>query len=177
MRQLDARRLGHISEMELADAHIQDLAFQLLTIYYADAPIKRLLSKYKYDGIEDCFDEIKKDKIVLLLVQIATLHRIRHWSETKQTKVGVRDAEVGTLFIEGRDDDLALTMMEACNKVIHADRITLETRKVRRSGFRYFRDWIVIEGRKGKKCWVAHVNATLFCDSAMFGLDWEDVPF
>jgi hypothetical protein len=145
MRQLDAKRLGHISEMELADAHIQDLAFQLLTIYYADAPIKRLLSKYAYDGIESCFDEIKKDKIVLLLVQIASLHRIRHWTETKQTKVGLRDAEVGSLFIEGQDEDVGLTMMEACNKIIHADRITLEARKVRKSGVHYFRDWIVIE--------------------------------
>ncbi len=155
----------------------QHLAFQLLTIYYADAPIKRLLTKYAYDGIECCFDEIKNGKITLLLVQIASLHRIRHWTETKQTKVRVRDAEVGTWFVEGREEDIALTMLEACNKIIHADRMKLEARKVRKSGFHYFRDWIVIEGSKAKKRWAAHLSVTQFCDAAMFGLDWEDVPF
>ena len=49
----------------------------------------------------------------------------------------MRDAEVGTWFVEGREGDIALTMLEACNKIIHADRMKLEARKVRKSGFQH----------------------------------------
>ena len=177
MRRSEAKRLGHISDMQLADAQIQDLAFQLLTIYYADPAIKRLLSKFYLAGIRECFDEIKKDKITLLLVQIASLHRVRHWKETKRGKIRVADPEVGTLFVEGIEQNIGLTMLEACNKIIHAEHIKFEVRKVRKSPLHYFRDAVIIEGAKGKRRWAAYLTVTHFCDAAMFGPDWIDVPF
>lgn len=120
------------------------------------------------------FDEIRETQAIHLLIEIATLYRIQ---EQKYLKSNIEFKEnviiernkliVGELFQPIGDKKQPLIMYEACNKIIHAETINFDLRKLPNSHLSYLYPRIYIYGKKNKIKWRAILDIQEFCEKAM----------
>lgn len=156
---------------------IEAAAFDLLCVFMADKPVQQLLGKYAYNGIAYCFDSRKEEYILRRLIEIATFYRLHYWALDTEKKIKEKSRNVGVLFDDQSDNAADLTLHEACNKIIHAEKITFEVRKVPKAPFHYLNQWVVAEGKKSGKTWTAMIQVILFCDEVLSAPHPDDLPF
>jgi len=160
--------------MDLMD--IDAVACELLALFMADKPIQHLLAKHRFDGIAQGYDDFKERRVPRLLIEIAAIYRLTSWRLEGKEKEQEKIKQVGVLF-SGDDDKMTdLSMHEACNKVIHADEIVVEVRKVRKANQAYFKEDVRLFGTHNKKEWMAGLWIPEFCDAAL-RIPMLDVPF
>lgn len=153
--------------LDLGFAKLEDSACHLLAIFFADKAIHEHIAEYSPRGIKHYYNEAKEDVIVQQLIQIATLYRIQIWKIDDEHRQKEKDKEAGILYIGDSENGMPLSMLEACNKIIHADEIYFETIKEDDAPISYLDDCVVIFGRKGKTEWEAHIVIPCFCDWAL----------
>jgi hypothetical protein len=147
-------------------------ACELLAFFLADKPVHALVAKYKFDAIAQEYASYRQERIVKLLIEIATSYRLVSWRLTNEERAKERRFDVGVLTIRDSDSDLSLSMHEACNKIIHADEFAFETRKVRGQGVAYITDDTVLAaGKRGQQDWSITLWIPEFCEAAL------DMPF
>ena len=142
-------------------------ASSLLALFMAEAPIHKLISKYHYPGILNEYPEYREQQIIKLLIEIATSYRLTSWQLIGKRKERERKIQVGILFIGEDDREYPLNMHEACNKIIHADEIVFETKKVRKAPLRYIREHIQAFGTKQGEEWNIALWIPDFCEAAI----------
>jgi len=142
-------------------------ASDLLALFMADEPIHKLIGKHHFPGIMYEYPEYRKERIIKLLIEIATSYRLTSWKLKGKRKERERKNDVGLLFIGEEGKEYPLTMHEACNKIIHADEIVFETRKVRKMPLRYVQEQIQATGTKQGDEWDIVIWIPEFCEAAI----------
>lgn len=151
-------------------------ACELLALVMAEEAIHKMLTKQHYPGIMYEYAEYRKKKIIRLLIEIATSYRLTSWQLKGKKKEQENKSYVGLLFHGEGENGVRLTMHEACNKIIHADEIIFETRKVRKMPLRYMKDQIFAEGTKQGKEWSIGLWIDDFCETAIT-MPFPDIQF
>lgn len=140
-------------------------ACELLALIYADKPMNQILSKYYYHGVFMEYFNHRDSRIIQLLISLSTAYRLNSWQLDDDVKAKQKGTCVGTLFIEDDKDGIDLSIYEACNKIIHADEIAYETRKIPKHDLYFIKDNIFAQGIKGKQTWTAIIWPLAFCDA------------
>jgi hypothetical protein len=166
---MSIRKERHYSISPGIDSFDIDVAAcELLTLFMADKPTQKLLSRHRFDGISWRYDEYKKIRVPKLMIEIAAIYRLTSWRLEGHEREQERKRQVGVLFPEEASDKMEdLNMHEACNKIIHADEIVIEVRKVRKSPRHYFKEDVRLFGSRGKQEWMAGLWIPEFCDAAI----------
>lgn len=162
-----AKKLGFYTDLDFNFENLEQATCHLIAIYLADKELHKTIAKYNFKGISNWYNETKESTVASLLVQIATFYRIQVWKSDNEDKVKEKNKIVGVLSIQDAGEDVELSMYEACNKIIHADRIYFSTRKIPLTQWHYLKPQISIEGKRGKNKWVAYIDILFFCDSAL----------
>lgn len=154
------------------------LACELLAFVMADAPIKKLVAKYNRFGIGSVYDFHKEKRVLQLLIQIATIYRLASWRMKGKQKLQADKTCVGQMGTDGKDELIDLSMHEACNKIIHANELIIEGRKVTKRHLSYLRDNIHAQGEHRGVGWYAQIWIPEFCEAAIM-IPWAnpDIPF
>ena len=153
-------------------------ACELLALFLADKPVHALVAKYPFRAIEQEYSSYREDRILKLLIEIATSYRLVSWRLSPSERAAERKLQVGLLSEEGGADDTALFMHEACNKIIHADEFAFETRKIRNVALTYIRsDTVHAKGTNRKKPWMAALWVAEFCEAAIDRPIVDGIPF
>jgi hypothetical protein len=142
-------------------------ASNLLALFMAEEPIHKLISKRHYPGILNEYPAYREQQIIKLLIEIATSYRLTSWQLKGKKKERERKNEVGLLFIGDDDKEHSLNMHEACNKIIHAEEIVFETKKIRKAPLRYIREQIQAFGTKQGEEWNIVLWIPDFCEAAI----------
>jgi hypothetical protein len=151
-------------------------ACDLLALFMAEKAIHTLISKHHFPGIMYEYAEYRKERIIKLLIEIATSYRLTSWRLKGKQKENEKKSYVGLLFDGDDENGVRLSMHEACNKIIHADEILFETRKVRKKPLRYVKDQILACGTKQGKEWTIGLWIEDFCEAAI-NMPLLDSPF
>jgi hypothetical protein len=147
------------------EANIELASFRLLSLFLADKEIQKLKAKNRLQIADEIIGLSKYDQITHLLVEIATLYRIRdnQIPKTDEYNQVRRNRIVGSLFepIDSKRQDL--TIREACNKIIHSETINFDIKKLSKSRRAYLSPIIYWYGVKNKNDWKAVVDIVDFC--------------
>jgi hypothetical protein len=142
-------------------------ACELLALFLADKPVHALVAQPRFDAIAQEYPDYRKERIFKLLIEIASSYRLLSWRLSPKQKEREQATEVG-IFVAGDNEDVRLSMHEACNKIIHADELAFDTGKIRRVPVTYIRDHTVYaSGRKGRDKWMVALWIPEFCDAAL----------
>lgn len=146
----------------------------LLSIIFADKPLKELYSRYDLPHLE-LVEEDKESEVIRLTVEIATLYRLMEWNSKEKDKRFIVEM-VGALTPDIRKENVIdLTMREACNKIIHAEKFAIDVQKLAKQPYYYFKPYFHLRGTKGRYTWEAKIDVLLFCNAANQPID--DLPF
>ena len=149
---------------ELFNLDLSRTAVQLIALLIADQPLKNTCVKYGlYNLLEDSL-EIEDNIVIRMTVELATGYRLVHWSSKYHQKTD----PVGYLWPQVEvDKSETLSILEACNKIIHANELEFAKRKVRGFGADYLKPHLAVTGEKGKNTWEAHIDMLLFCNEVL----------
>lgn len=150
-------------------------AYRLLTHVLASKPLSKLCTTHFACGYDILRDSFEKREIHHLLLEVAITYRVLIDSpQMRDEKAKIIDIEkschgeeifkVGSLETKkrGRKEKKTepLFMREACNKIIHAQKITISSNKG------YIRKNAILEGfsQDKKEHWRANLDLTFFCE-------------
>jgi hypothetical protein len=144
----------------------------LLSLFIADKEIQTLYSKYDLSHMEMWHGEVKEAMIVELLVEIATRYRIMEWGTKDERPKDFVNEIVGGMHSSKTETEIELSMHEACNKIIHANKFEFDVSRLENSkNHYYFNPNVYTYGTKGKEEWVAMIDIVLFCNAANQSLE------
>ena len=149
---------------ELFNLDLSRTAVQLIALLVADQPLKNACVKFGlYNLLEDSLD-IEDNMVIRMTVELATGYRLVHWN----SKYHQKTYPVGELWQEIEiDKSEPLSILEACNKIIHATELEFEKRKVRGFEADYLKPHLAVTGKKGRRTWEAHIDMLLFCNEVL----------
>jgi hypothetical protein len=139
-------------------------ALHFVSLLVADRELARSYKTGGYSNLAGIAEEHKKSEVIRLAIEIATTYRLIHWNTTNSSSSRI----VGKLC---EDESTGmwgkLTMLEACHKIVHAELIAFESRKFPRSNSSFFKPRLHLAGKKGRKEWLAVLEALPFADAAI----------
>lgn len=144
---------------------LRDL-YRLLNVVLADEALARVATEDQ-DLLIQLRDQFVEDELVHLLISTAVMNRSHddHMAGPRKDEheLSFRDVDRTcgrlTVTMGGKTvEDGALTLREAANKIIHAENITVETLQIDGLAFQPLPQTVILEGRLGKKEWVAVLN-------------------
>lgn len=139
-------------------------ALHFVSLLVADRELARAYKAGRFQNLAGIAEEHKKSEVIRLAIEIATTYRLMHWNSRSRSSthsVGkVCEDETSGVWSE-------LTMLEACHKVIHAELLAFESRKLPRSYSSFFKPRLHLAGKKGRKQWLAIIDALPFADAAI----------
>ncbi len=146
---------------------LERAAMHLISLLVADRELQRSYREYGL-ALQDYAEEHKENELLRLTVEIATSYRLMRWN----SKNPIDPGHVGILCEDhGKDEWVDLSMLEACNKIIHADALVFERQKFRGLKQYYLKPSLAVTGRKGKKEWTAIIEMLFFCSAAVEPLE------
>ena len=153
-----------VHEYKQEHLRLEQPALHLVSIMLADKELNRAYRSGKLDHLATYAEEHKKSEVIRLTIEIATTYRLIFWNaRTKPTT-----ETVGRLCTdEATKIWVDLTMLEACNKVIHAELFAFESRRFPRTYSSFFKPTLHLAGTKGRKQWLAVVNVLPFANAAL----------
>jgi hypothetical protein len=147
--------------------------YRLVCIFLASPDFARLRGRESTNKVADLDDEFSEFEIMRLLVDIAVKARMVH-DRDKKFFHRVR-AECGYLIpdLNKPRHKYALTLREACNKVIHAKKFNFDVKYIRVKD-RDFKDWgsalrpyVYLYGEQDNVSWKAMLDIILFAKRNM----------
>ncbi len=147
-----------------ADTVMKDV-YRLLSLVMGDRPVA-LLSEDDHDLLVGLRDQFVEDELVHLLIGTAVMNRSHddHMSGPRNDEDEFSftpvDLVCGTLTTEGRRETVTedLLLREACNKIIHADEIRVDTEVVEDAAFPVLPHNVLLIGRAYGRPWHAILN-------------------
>jgi hypothetical protein len=135
-----------------------------VSLLIADRELSRAYKAGGYPNLAGIAEEHKKSEVIRLAIEIATTYRLFHWNSTSRSSSTI----VGKLCEDEKSGVWGkLTMLEACHKIVHAELVAFESRKLPRSYSSFFKPRLHLAGKKGRKEWLAVLEALPFADAAI----------
>ncbi|NSY51417.1 hypothetical protein [Agrobacterium tumefaciens] len=148
-----------------SDTVLQD-AYRLLNVVLADEAIARLATE-DGDVLISLRDQFVENELIHLLIGTAVMNRSQDdhmagprndademsFSPVTQSCGRLTNDVGGT-----REQEIDLNLREGCNKIIHAEHITVETQQIEDTAFPSLPATVILRGRQGRNVWVAHLN-------------------
>lgn len=157
---------------------IETAIFKLLSCVWADKEYQKLSAKKMYTGIEKTFDELTINHILKYLIEVATLYRLQEYQRLNDPKYKKKykpnEKVVGILHQPEGSKGVPLNMLEACHKIIHAEKVNYDLRKLPKIDRQYIYPKFYIYGKKYNKKWKAVLDLIEFCEWAH---RFEEDPF
>ena len=147
------------SELNLS---LERTAVRFISLVLANKKLRTLCRDYDFDNLLFASTDIEVTELIPMAVELATCYRLIFWNSSCRTKT----SPVGCL-IEHDDSINDLTLIEACNKIIHAETLSFKTRKVRNFPLDYIEPELEVTGAKGKKKWRAVIDLVLFTNEIL----------
>lgn len=144
---------------------VRERACELFSLVMADAPALKLSAKRKWRGIIKHYKKYRNDRILELLILLATAYRHTSCQLTTKPPASKKIVCVGSVFPEdewGKKEELS--MHEACNKILHTDEFSFSKKKIRNAELECIEDFVFLSGTKDKKVWMALVWIPIFCN-------------
>jgi hypothetical protein len=150
-----------------------DLAsFRLLSFFLSDREYQKLKAKNKLKIPDELFSGLRHDQIIHLLIEIAILYRIKDNQLPKEDiyQRARKKRIVGALYEPLGSKKQGLTIREACNKIIHAESINYDIKKLPKLNRGYLYPRIYIYGRRFETDWKAILDIVKFCEYSIIPL-------
>ena len=149
---------------DTSSLELERVATHLIALLYADRELKYSYAKYGLDNLLSASEFIESFDVVQMTVQLAAGYRLIHWN----AKTHAQTVAVGDLWPKASSETpVDLTVVEACNKIIHATKLAFSTKKVRGAGAYYLEPLLLVQGTKGKDAWTAQIDMLLFCNEVL----------
>ncbi|MBY5814463.1 hypothetical protein HFN60_02150 [Rhizobium leguminosarum] len=157
--------LGRHNYVLNADTVLRDL-YRLLNVVMADGP-NALLATDESDVLVALRDQFVEDELVHLLIGTAVMNRSHddHMtgprddeSEMSFTHVDIACGRLINDVGGSKESDVDLSLREACNKIIHAEQITVEMEKLEGAVYPTLPKSIILRGSLGKRAWQATLD-------------------
>lgn len=150
--------------------NIERATLNLLSIVMADKSIKEKYFECQVPNLQ-WIEEIKESEVIRLAVEIAVQYRMME-SNVKDPSWLDEELVVGILQPNQKiDENIDLTIREACNKIIHAKEFGFDVQKFRGKQEYYFKPFFNITGTKGKAKWFAYIDVLFFCNAVNRPMD------
>jgi hypothetical protein len=155
------------------ESNIDLASFRLLSIFLSDKQYQELKAKNKLKIPDELFFPLKHDQVTHLLIEIAILYRIldNQFPKEGSYEQARKERLVGSLYEPIGSKKQDLTIREACNKIIHAENINFDIKKLSKSNRGYLSPKIYIYGEKGKIAWKAILDIVKFCEYSVIPLE------
>lgn len=163
-----------------SDTVLRDV-YRLLNVVMADEAIARLAIA-PGDVLVDLRDQFVEDELVHLLISTAIMNRSHddHMDGPRNDAAELSFAPValgcGRLVTDiggAKEEDVELTFREACNKIIHAEHITVETHNAENVAFPFLPTTVELRGTLRKKPWLAFVDVPNYVRATL--LNFRDI--
>jgi hypothetical protein len=148
-----------------SDTVLRDV-YRLLNVVLADEAIARLATQ-QGDELVSLRDQFVEDELIHLLISTAVMNRSHddHMAgpraDRSELSFSPVDQVCGRLTNDlggSREQEIDLNLREACNKIIHAEHITVETQLIEGAQFQSLPTTVVLRGTLGRRGWVALLN-------------------
>ncbi len=148
-----------------SDTVLRDL-YRLLNVIMADAAIAHLAVD-DGDVLVSLRDQFVEDELIHLLIGTAVMNRSHddHMDGPRKDEAELAFVPVALTCGRLTDDvggkqerELDLNLREACNKIIHAEQITVETQQLENNAFPSLPTTVILRGTLGKKAWLAFLD-------------------
>lgn len=170
---VQAAWIGRHNYVINAETVLKDV-YRLLSLVVGDRALA-LLPEDNHGLLVGLRDQFVEDELVHLLIGTAVMNRSHddHMSGPRRDADELSFAPVtlvcGTLTTEGRKETATVDLLlrEACNKIIHADQIRVETETVGNAAFPVLPHDVILVGRAHDRHWQAilsipnYVRATI----------------
>jgi hypothetical protein len=169
MPEQDSRTVSY-DNINISSEIIELSVLRLISLFLADKEMQKLYSKGHFAGSWSILDEIREIQIIHHIIEIATLYRTEEYKIDIPREIKKKEQEkliVGKLFEPISKPAKPLTMIEACNKVIHATTMNYDMRKLPSSDYSYFYPTVYLYGKKGRTRWRAILNIKKYCEKAL----------
>lgn len=145
---------------------VQLLAYRLITIILSSKELSKLCASLDDQTPFLMKQEFEQNEIEHLLLQIAILVRAADDSAKSGQTIGVSwNPEVGKLIQDTKTNKKEnLTLREACNKIIHAQKVNYELNRNNELWRTYVKpSFMYLYGKKNNKDWKAILDIKKFC--------------
>ena len=147
-----------------SNLRLEQTALRLIALLIADKPLKYACKKYALHNLLAVASEVESSEVIQMTVEVATTYRLLHWNSKHHEETH----PVGDLWpVASVDVTEPLSVLEACNKIIHATYLSFWRRKVRSYPAEYLEPYVIVTGAKGKKTWEAQIHMLLFCNEVL----------
>lgn len=136
--------------------------YRLITIFLASEPISRLEvpKSYGSDPLQQ-FADFERDEITRILLTIAATVRVIDDRESRIFDLVAFECGSLVLDVERSTGPIALTVREACNKILHASEVLFD-RIDPTDGASFLRGTILLTGTNRARNWRASVDVVQF---------------
>ena len=146
------------------NVRLERTAVRLVALLVADKQLKYFFKKYDLPFLMEASVETEDWELIHLTVELATGYRLIHWN----AKHKIKTLSVGSVWSSTDSEKIEpLSMLEACNKVIHATKLEFFSKKVRGFPLTYVEPYLSLDGKKGAKEWSATIDMLMFCNEAL----------
>lgn len=161
-------RDDYIHQYDQSHFRLERPALHLVSLLLADKELKRAYRTGDYPYLQGFAEEEKEPEIIRLTIEIATTYRLMFWNASKKPD----HVAVGRLCADESTNLWAdLTMLEACNKVIHAEYFAFETRRFPKTEEHFLKPKLHLAGTKGKLNWLAAIDTLRFANAVLQPID------
>ncbi len=170
-------------KVSINDRNIEMSVLRVLSILLSDKSVKEACKSQTLPAIEFAFGENKEDQVIHGLIEISILYRkIEHQFPDdikEEARAKQKEKVVGKLIEKGKE--LELIMIEACNKIIHANSLNFDVSGGDSHEEQYLNPIIHIYGEKYGKEWKVELDVIKFCEYSMrfdeevFDYGWKNV--
>jgi len=163
-----------------SDTVLRD-AYRLLNVVMADEAISRLATATG-DVLVDLRDQFVEDELIHLLISTAIMNRSHddHMDgprkDTAELSFALVALACGRLVTDvggSKEEDVELSFREACNKIIHAEHITVEVQNAENVAFPFLPMTVELRGTQRKKPWLAFVDVPNYVRATL--LNFRDI--
>jgi hypothetical protein len=154
----------HNQGLRIDPERVRLLSFRLLTIYLASKELNSLRDG-EYDSGPDVLSQYERPEIEHLLLQIAILCRTADDNAIAgKTLYDRYNPIVGKLYPDiSKPEFTKLGLREACNKIIHQEKVNYEVVEGEYKWNRYLEPTLYIYGTQNNTKWKAELDVKEFC--------------
>lgn len=153
-------------------------AYRLLCVIMADRAIAETAVD-DFDSLVSLREQFVEDELVHTVIQLAVMNRTQmdHMSGPRSdpSELSFRPVErtCGMLTEDALADggEISLSFREACNKIIHAEHIVVETDDTGDGAFPALPHTVILRGTKNRNAWQALLNVPEFLRGTVENFD------
>jgi hypothetical protein len=141
---------------------LERTAVRFVSTLIASKEIGYLCRDYDFDNLLEATEDTIHSDLTPMVIELATCYRLIYWNAHER----LATKDVGEL-VDHNGKSTPLSAIEACNKIIHAEKISFKVRKVRKFPLDYIEPELKVIGKKNKKRWFASIDLLRFTNEIL----------